>query len=1241
MRVLYYRLLVLSITLLVASFAVQAQNVASLYYCATSSPISYVAVSALNSSTFIDLKGVGTYPNGPLFNNADDGIVLLGNFGTPNAIIPPFAFPMNNDFNGAGGAVGANGFYQPFRANTNGGGTVFTNSFNNPSTSGYYTNNGIINMIFGFCGDLDLTGASAEWYYAVQGSSPNRRIVLEWRNALIKGTSTTVTFQIILNESRDIDVVFGSASGTIPSSVFYTGINEGTAAYSSATTTIEAKSTNGQPGNYFASRFISNAWQHSTIVTNPYGSNGVWPTQSIRYLWKPKVNITAPALTLIDGANNTDDRTSVGLSLSRTYTVTNLSSSSIPVKVTASILGTGAAHYTVSPASVALLGIGGSQTFTVTFAPRGFGDLSATMRILVSTPDGITCPSSFMSTDVELRGRALGLSALAPLSVDFGTVAINSTHAKDVALFHNDASTPLTYYFTGPNPTSAEFSITGATGSPKVLSGTVEAGGVVSLPAAFSPSVNGVQEATVSFYYTDQTGTARSADQSITIIGEGTPSRVKFSKGASAAHISSGQLFAQSLFGAVGEEPLNMDFVLTNTGAGAAVRVHDFVFYELDRENPIQGRLRVDWTQEFGQGKPIASNDFRVQQYLNGAWTTVGVGDVVDIAAQEARPMRVQFVPDRRGVSFVRMFFATDATLDDEYKPIRALDAADRETAGIQSYDFYGITARNSRVETVAGLLFPDVEVGETATASIVVTNKGNARLLIEQNTLQLLDGDKDFRIESAFEGMEVDNGKYVIPVNQSGNIVIRFTPKHGGTRLSTLRFISNDSTEVKGVVGPRYIPITGIGSARASIAVESVAGGNPFSRDTAIVSVPTTYKEAAIRISNDGNSDLVLTEVLFEGSDIADYQLVNPFNPTTLKPNEDLVLTVRFSPQTGGIKRAEMLVHSNAINGVVRMRLEGFAGERLASASTAELFVEDSIAVGETKAGTLVIRNTGTVVLEVSSVNLGGANQSDYTVDSGSLPQSIEPQQTLSLPIELRGNERGSKTATITVMNNSTNEPVITATLGGFVGVRTNTHTPESISVSSEMGLDGRYEEKEVCVDITNTGDLPMTITSVQLTGAQANQYSHDGTPGTVIAPNSTGQICVTYRPTSSMAAAATLTVGTNGTPGTFDVPINGIATGVGEEQAFVLGYRLGQSVPNPAREEATIQYTLPAGGVVLVELYNAVGKSVMTVVANEYRGAGTHSISVPVQQLESGAYVYRLTVNGYTISKMLQVVK
>ncbi len=1242
----FYRVLILLFAVLMAGHVVQAQTtpIAS-RYSMTTSPYTYVPVSAANSTEFYDLKtgtsyldqgGTIYYPAG---GSIDDAIFLLGPWGLNGSINIPFAFTMNDgDFTGAYGGVNSNGIYQTLRLNSANSGTVFVDAFNSPSGSGYYDNSRAANLIFGFAGDLEVSPSTAGWYFAVQGAAPNRKMIFEWRNARIKNTTTTVTFQIILNETKEIDIVFGSANGTIPNSAFYTGINEGTAAVAAATP-VNAKSNNGQPGNYLGSRFINDSWQSSSNVTNPYGSTGVWPTQNIRYCLTPKLTVSAPNMTLFDGENNTADRTNAGTPIVRTYTYTNNSTSTTPVKITTQLTGAGSAHYSVSPTSVAALNPGSSQTFTVTFNATAFGDLPASLILNGSTPDGATCPVFLTPTTVVLNARTVGMSAVAT-TVDFGAVAINSVHTQNALLFHNDATTPLVYYFTGPTPTT-DYGITGATGTPSTLSGTVPAGGNVYLPVEFRPASQGVKNATVNFYYTNQAGTVRSLDQTIALTGEATPSRIKITRG-STAHVATGSVFAQSVFGSVGEDPLNFDFTVTNNGQGAPVTLRDFEFYDLDRDNPVNGRLRVMWTGGFGSGSPIASNDFRVQQLVNGQWMTVGANDEVSVAAQQSRQMRVQFVPDRRGVNFVRMFFHTDATVDENFNAIQALNVGDVMTPGLQSYDFYGITARNSRIESIEALLFNPTNVGETSTATITIRNTGNSRLLIEEQTLRLIASDKDFTIESAFVGSEKDNGRYVIPVNQSGDVRIRFTPRANGTRLTTLVLVTNDSTDVNGSVGTRYVPITGVGVARGLIAVAAVGSTTtPFSRDTAIVSVPSSYDEADIEIQNTGNAELHIVEVGIEGLNSSDYMLVNPVGPMTLGIGEMSTVRVRFAPSSGGEKSAEFVVRSSAENGDQHVSLRGFAGERLVSKSTSTLFADKQLVVGEKQVESVVVRNTGTVDLSIDAAMLSGSNAGDYMISGSNTAQTIVAGGFVTISVEFTGGDRGARSATLMVTNNSTNEPVVEVSLGGFVGVRTNTHTPDQISMSSTLLPNGEYEEQEVCVEVTNTGDIPMSITSVIVSGSQSSQFEADDKSGTVIGAGEMVRVCVRYRPTQSSAASATLTIATNGTPGDIIIPINGLATGVGDGVVSLGGYVLEPSRPHPAVTSTELVYNLPVGGLVSLELYDMHGRSVRSIVAGSYRSSGEHREQVDVQNLESGMYVYRLNVNGYELRSTMVVVK
>ena len=89
----------------------------------------------------------------------------------------------------------------------------------------------------------------------------------------------------------------------------------------------------------------------------------------------------------------------------------------------------------------------------------------------------------------------------------------------------------------------------------------------------------------------------------------------------------------------------------------------------------------------------------------------------------------------------------------------------------------------------------------------------------------------------------------------------------------------------------------------------------------------------------------------------------------------------------------------------------------------------------------------------------------------------------------------------------------------------------------------------------------------------------------------------------------------------------------------------RLEQNYPNPFNPATTIAFDLPEAGQVTIEIYDAAGTRVRTLV-DEYRAAGTDSVrwnglDDGGATLGSGTYVCRLTVNGQVESRKMLLLK
>lgn len=88
---------------------------------------------------------------------------------------------------------------------------------------------------------------------------------------------------------------------------------------------------------------------------------------------------------------------------------------------------------------------------------------------------------------------------------------------------------------------------------------------------------------------------------------------------------------------------------------------------------------------------------------------------------------------------------------------------------------------------------------------------------------------------------------------------------------------------------------------------------------------------------------------------------------------------------------------------------------------------------------------------------------------------------------------------------------------------------------------------------------------------------------------------------------------------------------------------FDLAQSYPNPVNVSSAttvISFTLPQEQNARLELFDALGRSVL-VVADKSFNAGQHQLTVPISELRSGVYFYRLTSGGEMLTRRLTVIE
>jgi hypothetical protein len=75
---------------------------------------------------------------------------------------------------------------------------------------------------------------------------------------------------------------------------------------------------------------------------------------------------------------------------------------------------------------------------------------------------------------------------------------------------------------------------------------------------------------------------------------------------------------------------------------------------------------------------------------------------------------------------------------------------------------------------------------------------------------------------------------------------------------------------------------------------------------------------------------------------------------------------------------------------------------------------------------------------------------------------------------------------------------------------------------------------------------------------------------------------------------------------------------------------YELFQNYPNPFNPTTKIEYQLPSAGMIILKIYDVLGREVVSLV-NEQQEAGYHQSLFDAHRLASGTYIYRLQATDY----------
>ena len=407
-------------------------------------------------------------------------------------------------------------------------------------------------------------------------------------------------------------------------------------------------------------------------------------------------------------------------------------------------------------------------------------------------------------------------------------------------------------------------------------------------------------------------------------------------------------------------------------------------------------------------------------------------------------------------------------------------------------------------------------------------------------------------------------SGQGLVAGGGSCTVTVRFTPTHAGTQGAELN-ISSDAAN-----GNVFASLSGTGQNPAALSVESA-------QDLGAITDGQSATKTITVTNNTGDAPLNIGQATVTGANAGDFTVANDGCSTqTVNGGGTCTLDVQLAPTARGAETATLTLPSNDAGSPATVPLTGTgqAPAALSVESTQDLgAVTDD---GHSATQTITVTNTGDQPLDIGQATVTGANAGDFTVaNDGCSTQTINGGDTCQVDVHFAPTARGAETATLTLPSNDAGSPA-TVTLTG-TGTKAADITASDTSLDLGTLTTGQSNTKTLT--LTNTADEPLTIGTLTITGADADQFAlageSDDCSGQTLAAGAGCTVTAQFAPRHAGAFSAALAAPSNASSGTLSVALSG----TGQDPTPP---PTPQAPAKPQAPTVTVP-TLPAHGLVL----------------------------------------------------------
>jgi Abnormal spindle-like microcephaly-assoc'd, ASPM-SPD-2-Hydin/Protein of unknown function (DUF1573) len=276
------------------------------------------------------------------------------------------------------------------------------------------------------------------------------------------------------------------------------------------------------------------------------------------------------------------------------------------------------------------------------------------------------------------------------------------------------------------------------------------------------------------------------------------------------------------------------------------------------------------------------------------------------------------------------------------------------------------------------------------------------------------------------------------------------------------------------------------------------------------------------LAITNTGTKSLTVSGVSVAGSG---FTMKAISLPMSLAAGQSANVSTTFTAAASGAASGKIMVSSNAPNSpvIVALSATGVSKSSALTVSPPSVSFGD-VGVGKESTQSVHLTNSGSSSMTISSVSASG---SGISVAGLSFPVNLAAGASASLSATFKPASAGNASGTLTIVSNAANSP---DAIGWSASATTAaspqlTVTPSSVS----FGDVPTGATTTQTIRLTNSGDSPLTISSVSATGSGIS-VSGITMPLNVAAGQS-ANLTASLKPTSAGAASGAIKIASNAT--------------------------------------------------------------------------------------------------------------